>query len=117
MPSLKMLRGPEPGRIYDLTSETITIGRGRKNDIIIHDNEISREHCRLVRVLFDYELSDLNSTNGTFLNGRPVSEASSALFDRNIIELGDSIVLEYVGSRESAIPADSDPDPERLPDV
>ncbi|MFQ3657618.1 MAG: FHA domain-containing protein [Anaerolineae bacterium] len=98
MPYLRVVRGPEPGRMFELSGDVITIGRGRKNTIIIHDNEISREHCRLVKVLFDYEISDLNSTNGTFLNGRPVGEASSPLFDKNIIELGDSIVLEYVAA-------------------
>ncbi len=96
MPHLRVVRGPEPGRVFELSDDVITIGRGRKNTIIIHDNEISREHCRLVKVLFDYEISDLNSTNGTFLNGRPVGETSSPLFDKNIIELGDSIVLEYL---------------------
>lgn len=98
MPHLRVVRGPEPGRVFELSGDVITIGRGRKNTIIIHDNEISREHCRLVKVLFDYEISDLNSTNGTFLNGRPVGEASSPLFDKNIIELGDSIVLEYLAT-------------------
>lgn len=98
MPYLRVVRGPEPGRLIELVDDVVTIGRGRKNTIIIHDNEISREHCRLVKVLFDYEIADLNSTNGTFLNGRPVGETSSPLFDKSIIELGDSIVLEYLAS-------------------
>lgn len=112
MPSLKMLRGPEPGRIYELSADNITIGRGRRNEIIIHDNEVSREHCRLVKVLFDYEIYDLNSTNGTFLNGRPVHNAATPIFDKNIIELGDSIVLEYIASREA--PETPEPVPVRL---
>ncbi len=96
MPYLRVVRGPEPDRIFELSDDVVTIGRGRKNTIIIHDNEISREHCRLVKVLFDYEISDLNSTNGTFINGRPVGETATPLADKNIIELGDSIVLEYL---------------------
>jgi pSer/pThr/pTyr-binding forkhead associated (FHA) protein len=107
-----MLRGPEPGRIYALSADNITIGRGRRNEIIIHDNEVSREHCRLVKVLFDYEIYDLNSTNGTFLNGRPVHDAATPIFDKNIIELGDSIVLEYIASREA--PETPEPVPVRL---
>jgi pSer/pThr/pTyr-binding forkhead associated (FHA) protein len=115
MPGLKMLRGPEVGRVYELTDDTVTIGRGRRNEVIIHDNEVSREHCRLVKVLFDYEIHDLESTNGTYLNGRPVGNASTPLFDKNIIELGDSIVLEYIASRE-AIPT-PDPSPPLIPVV
>jgi pSer/pThr/pTyr-binding forkhead associated (FHA) protein len=103
MPQIRVVRGPEPGRIFELTDDVVTIGRGRKNTIIIHDNEISREHCRLVRVLFDYEIVDLKSTNGTFLNGRPVGETSTLLFNKNIIELGDSIVLEYLTTPDSSI--------------
>jgi pSer/pThr/pTyr-binding forkhead associated (FHA) protein len=107
--------------VFELSGDVITIGRGRKNTIIIHDNEISREHCRLVKVLFDYEISDLNSTNGTFLNGRPVGEASSPLFDKNIIELGDSIVLEYLAtladSGEAPTPAPSAAAVSPMPDV
>lgn len=125
MPYLRVVRGPEPGRIFELSDDVVTIGRGRKNTIIIHDNEISREHCRLVKVLFDYEISDLNSTNGTFINGRPVGEASSPLADKNIIELGDSIVLEYLltldaSSAEPAAPAlemDSLPEFLAVPDT
>ncbi len=98
MPALRMVRGPEPGKIYDLNQDSITIGRGRKNEIIIHDNEISREHCRLVRVLYDYEIVDLESTNGTFVNGRRITNLGFPLADANIIELGDSITLEYLAS-------------------
>lgn len=104
MPHLRVVRGPDPGRLIELVDDVITIGRGRKNTIIIHDNEISREHCRLVKVLFDYEIADLNSTNGTFLNGRPVGEVSAPLADKSIIELGDSIVLEYIAAATSPAP-------------
>ncbi len=103
MPQLRVVRGPEPGRIFELTEDVVTIGRGRKNTIIIHDNEISREHCQLVKVLFDYEIVDLKSTNGTFLNGRRVGETSVMLANKSIIELGDSIVLEYLTNTDSSI--------------
>jgi len=95
MPQLKMLRGPEPGKIYDLTGESIMIGRGRKNDIIIHDNEVSREHCRLVRVLDDYEIHDGVSTNGTFVDGHKVDSSGWLLYNNCIIEIGDSITFQY----------------------
>lgn len=95
MPQLKMLRGPEPGKIYDLTGENMTIGRGRKNDVIIHDNEVSREHCRLVRVLEDYEIHDGISTNGTFVDGHKVDSSGWMLYNNCIIEIGDSITFQY----------------------
>ena len=96
MPILKMLRGPEPGREIPLEGELLLIGRGRKNDIIIQDNEVSRTHCRLVRVLDDYEIHDMNSTNGTFVNGKQVTPGGWLLHAHSIVELGDSITLEYL---------------------
>lgn len=95
MPWLKMLRGPKPGEVFELRDERITVGRGRKNGIIIHDNEVSREHCVFVRVLDAYELHDLNSTNGTFVNGQQVDGSGWMIDSRCIIEIGDSITLEY----------------------
>ncbi|MGJ3240379.1 MAG: FHA domain-containing protein [Anaerolineae bacterium] len=95
MPSLKMLRGPSPGEEFNLNQQTMTIGRGHKNHIIIQDNEVSRTHCRLVRVLEDYEIHDLGSTNGTFVNGQRIDEGGWLLSGRSIVELGDSITLEY----------------------
>jgi len=95
MPWLKMLRGPKPGEVFELQADRITVGRGRKNGIIIHDNEVSREHCVFVRVLDAYELHDLNSTNGTFVNGQQVDGSGWLIDSRCIIEIGDSITLEY----------------------
>ncbi len=95
MPQLKMLRGPEPGKVFELTGENIHIGRGRKNDIIIHDNEVSREHCRLVRVLDDYEIHDGVSTNGTYVDGHKVDPSGWMLYNNCIVEIGDSITFQY----------------------
>lgn len=95
MPRLKMLRGPFPDTEFELDEAVMTIGRGHKNDIIIQDNEVSRQHCRLVRVLDDYEIHDLGSTNGTFVNGKKVDEGGWLLSGDTLVELGDSITLEY----------------------
>ncbi len=94
MPRLIMRRGPTPGVVYELTAGEITIGRGRKNHIVINDNEVSREHCRLVRLVDDYELQDMNSVNGTFVNGLRVV-SNWMLQPGMLVELGDSITLEY----------------------
>lgn len=100
---LRMLKGPEPGRVYVLTENTVTIGRLRKNEIHIQDDEISKEHCRLVRSLNDYEIHDLNSTNGTFVNGKPVSQGGSLLTGGNKVELGSTVVLEFLPADDSQI--------------
>lgn len=94
MLSLIMRRGPTPGMVFALEADEITIGRGIKNGIVIHDNEVSRTHCRLVRLMGDYEVRDLNSINGTFVNGQRVV-TPWLLQQGALIELGDTITLEY----------------------
>jgi len=80
--------------VFALDADEITIGRGSKNGIVIHDNEVSRTHCRLVRLMSDYEVRDLNSINGTFVNGQRVV-TPWLLQSGALIELGDTITLEY----------------------
>lgn len=94
MARLIMRRGPEKGQNFVLQEKSIQIGRGRRNDIVIEDNDVSREHCRLVKEDNVYQIYDLDSTNGTFVNGLRVNDKWA--LDRNcIIELGDSITLEF----------------------
>lgn len=52
-----------------LDKDTITIGRTSSNEIILAEEEISAQHCRISRDGDDFYLEDLQSTNGTFANG------------------------------------------------
>lgn len=94
MAHLIMRRGPENGRHYRVSGKIVQIGRGARNDIVIDDNEVSREHCRLVWNKDHFELYDLDSSNGTYVNGQRVKESWPIAGD-SIIELGDSITLEF----------------------
>lgn len=100
MARLIMRRGPGIGVMYHLNGDIVTIGRGSKNDIIIHDNEISREHCRLLRTGEDYTLEDMNSNNGTFVNAQRVVKPWP-LQHGFYIELGDAVAFEYEHSEAS----------------
>lgn len=105
MARLTMRRGPSAGKVYELTADTVTIGRGAKNDIVIDNADVSRDHCRLVRVASDYEVHDLNSANGTFVNGLRVA-GNRILPPSSLIELGDTVTLEYErGSLDAATPS------------
>jgi pSer/pThr/pTyr-binding forkhead associated (FHA) protein len=94
MAQLTVRRGPGAGNVIELTAEEITIGRGSRNDIVLQDTDVSREHCRLFRQGNSYELEDLGSTRGTFVDGQPVV-GTRRLRSGSIIELGDNITLEY----------------------
>lgn len=111
MARLIMRRGPNIGDIYPLTGDVVTIGRGSKNDIIIHDNEISRQHCRLVRSGNDYAIEDLNSSNGSFVNAQRVA-VRWMLRHGAYIELGDAVAFEYEGQEGAPDNTQAGPDAE-----
>src|SRR5438105_3399362 len=62
------------GTAYDLMDEAITIGRGPDNTIVVNDPSISTHHGQLLLEADTYRLKDLGSTNGTRVNGNPVTE-------------------------------------------
>ena len=61
-----------PGREYSLFKDEVSLGRGEDNDVVIPHASVSRAHARLMRRNGVFELTDLNSTNGTYLNEQPV---------------------------------------------
>jgi len=68
--------------------ETVSIGRHEEhNDIVINAPVVSHEHACITFYRGNYWLSDLNSTNGTFVNGVRVS-AETALNDGDLIRIG-----------------------------
>jgi predicted component of type VI protein secretion system len=69
-----------------LDKKRLSIGRKPQNDIQIDNLAISGEHAVIVTILNDAFLEDLNSTNGTLVNGRPVKK--HILRNNDIIELG-----------------------------
>ena len=67
---------------YELMDKAITIGRVPDNTIVIDDPSISTHHARLLLEHDTYRLADLDSTNGTRVNGKPVTETVLRFDDR-----------------------------------
>jgi hypothetical protein len=61
---------------YPLTGNDVTLGRGLENAIVLEDRRISRSHARLIHSGSHWTIRDEGSTNGTFVNGRMVSQQS-----------------------------------------
>lgn len=78
---------------YALSKERITIGRKPHNDIQLDNLAISAEHAMIVTIVNDSFLEDLNSTNGTLVNGRQVKK--HFLQDSDVIQLGKH-TLRYI---------------------
>ena len=87
MPSVAGLGGSHEARLtaldrleaipseYALLKPEISVGRGEDNDIVIPHASVSRNHARLLRRDGDFELADLNSTNGSYVDNQPVQGA------------------------------------------
>ena len=67
---------------HELTEEKITLGRAPDNLIQIDDPSVSSRHAQLLLVGDRYQLIDLNSTNGTRVNGETVAEVFLQVGDR-----------------------------------
>jgi pSer/pThr/pTyr-binding forkhead associated (FHA) protein len=70
------------GLTYELVDNLVTIGRGPDNAIVINDPSVSARHAQLQLAGETYRLKDLGSTNGTQVNGKPVTETLLSFDDR-----------------------------------
>jgi hypothetical protein len=91
---LTMRSGPNPGTVYALDSDQISIGRDSSNDIAVNDAEVSRHHSRLTFQGGKYVLEDMGSTNGTFVNGQRLT-GPRVLKSGEVISFGEQIVFVY----------------------
>ena len=80
---------------YNMTKERYTVGRLPDNDIRIDNAAVSGHHSLLINILNDSFLEDLNSTNGTRINGGARLGGAVMLHAGNFLMLGDTIVLSY----------------------
>jgi len=70
--TLSILEGLERGRVYDSLETPVTIGREEDNMVQLNDERVSRVHAKLQEDRGQIILTDLNSTNGSRVNGHPV---------------------------------------------
>ena len=99
MGKLTVMDGAKAVSTVELEAERTTIGRHPDNDIQLQDNAVSGKHAVIMTILSDSFLEDLNSTNGTLVNGRQV--AKHPLADGDVITMGQH-TLRY----ESAVKVD-----------
>lgn len=99
MAKIILTLGEKQLREIPLSKERVMIGRRPHNDIVIDDLAISGEHAIIVSTDRDAFLEDLNSTNGTKVNGQPVKK--HYLQHQDCIELATYRLLYVTGQAES----------------
>jgi len=72
---LVVTKGAQRGTEFVIASDVIRVGKATENDLVIADETVSRVHFEIVRDGKGYLVRDLNSTNGTFLDGAEIKEA------------------------------------------
>jgi sigma-B regulation protein RsbU (phosphoserine phosphatase) len=84
---LRVLQGKNLHRQYELAESPVLVGRDESCQIEIDDDSVSRRHARLVLENGTYSIEDLQSRNGTLVNGKKL-RGKAALKDRDRIEIG-----------------------------
>jgi pSer/pThr/pTyr-binding forkhead associated (FHA) protein len=71
--NLALLADPHTGQEYNLCRFTTSIGRSIAGDIVLSDNSVSRQHAVVYCLQGKFYLEDVGSTNGTMVNGQPLT--------------------------------------------
>ena len=85
------------GRVYPIHRSPTTLGRSPDNDIIVDDRRVSRHHAQLATAGGSLLLRDLQSANGTWVNGRRITEQQ--LQSGDLVSLGGVELVFKRGSR------------------
>lgn len=86
MAKLKLMFKGEVLDVYSLDREQLTVGRRPDNDVQIDNLAVSGRHARILTIVNDSFIQDLDSTNGTYVNGDRVTK--QALHDGDVITIG-----------------------------
>ena len=104
MASLTIDSGTSVGKCHQLKGDALLLGRAEGCDIVLPDDTVSRQHARILRRDDGYYLEDLQSRNGTFVNGRRVT-SPARLRDGDTLRLYDVTATFNEGIAASERPA------------
>jgi len=108
--TIRVLEGMERGRVYSRSTLPVSIGREDDNTIQLNDDRISRFHAKLQDHSGRVILTDLDSTNGTRVNGHPIQ--MRVLQEGDVIAVGRCVLLFSEQQDADSLfddPADRDP--------
>ena len=97
-PRLVAINGLLKGTTFTLTADEVSIGRESANFVSLNHRSISRRHCLIKRLGDEFTICDLESYNGTFVNGIPIKEQTLAHADQ--IRVGSFALLFLVDEGE-----------------
>lgn len=92
-------RGPNRGERFLLNSPDSSIGRSGENEVVLDDVTVSRKHANIRKAGQRFELIDLGSLNGTYVNGNSIARAT--LTNGDEIQFGKFHMLFVQNSRNN----------------
>jgi pSer/pThr/pTyr-binding forkhead associated (FHA) protein len=102
---LQVVKGLEKDKEIPLERDELTLGRGQDVDLYLEDSGASREHARIKQENGHFTLIDLESSNGTYLNGIMIT-GPETLSSGDLITVGDT-VMEFQLSVEESLEKES----------
>jgi two-component system, NtrC family, sensor kinase len=95
--TLFVIRGMDQGNRFEIGEPMIRVGRDASNNIQLHDTEVSRHHAEIRCLDNAYAILDLNSSNGTYVNGQRIKQCSINSGDQ--LQMGSTLML-FTGPSE-----------------
>ncbi len=102
MPELRTVEGPHAGGVFHLERESAVLGRHPDCDIVLDSGAVSRQHARILRIDNAFFIEDMQSRNGTYVNGRQIRDRLQ-LDDQDRITLCD-VVLVFKDEQRQPLP-------------
>ncbi|MBN1286826.1 MAG: FHA domain-containing protein [Anaerolineae bacterium] len=96
-PVLIIRTGEAAGQRWVMHDEEVLVGRGAECDVVVPERQVSRMHVRVRRAGDRFFVEDLESKNGTLLNGEPL-KGEAPLRDGDEIELARAVSIAFFGS-------------------
>ena len=90
---LMVIKGPIIGEKFFIKEDTFTIGRNPDSDILLDDITVSRQHAIIEKLGEEYLIKDMESLNGTYLNGKIIELSKLSNGDR--IQIGKYLFLFF----------------------
>lgn len=99
-------KGNDRGKRFEIgNSASLVFGRTELSDVVLKDTGVSKQHCRMSILGNDLIVTDLNSTNGTFLDGEKIT--GSQIFPiESMVRIGQHVLKHEYRRREDAESAD-----------
>lgn len=98
-----------PDSVYPLLDAECSIGRASDNAITVPDGSVSSKHARVLRTEEGFVIEDLQSRNGTYVNGERVTEGPRKLSDGDLIRLG-KVIMTFNLARETKAGETTEPE-------